>query len=74
MKDIAKAAKKDKDPKDSKESDDTISLNELNSLLAEPKMRLTGIYGEINEEKCSEAVGQNTMKFEYEKKKEEENK
>ena len=56
MKDIAKTAKKDKDTKDSKESDDTISLNELNSLLAEPKMRLTGIYGEINEEKCSEAV------------------
>jgi|TARA_B100000513_G_C11900670_1_gene185270 hypothetical protein len=25
-------------------------------------------------EKCSEAVGQNTMKFEYEKKKEEESK
>ena len=56
MKDIAKTAKKDKDPKDSKENDDTISLNELNNLLAEPKMRLTGIYGEINEEKCSEAV------------------
>ena len=40
--------------KDQKSSEDVISM--LNVALEKPELRVTGIYGDITEEKCSEAV------------------
>ncbi len=54
-------SKKDKESKEKEESPDKesgmISLSDLDSVLAEaPKLRIVGIYGDINEERCSEAI------------------
>jgi ATP-dependent Clp protease, protease subunit len=47
-------SKKDKEKKD---LEPTIDLSDLGSVLADaPKMRTIGIYGDINEERCSEAI------------------
>jgi ATP-dependent Clp endopeptidase proteolytic subunit ClpP len=43
--------------KDEKEKEETINLSDLESVFSEaPKMRIIGIYGDINEERCSEAI------------------
>lgn len=49
--------KKDEKKKQEKEKEDDTSLvTILNSAFEKPSLRITGIYGDITEEKCSEAI------------------
>ena len=50
-----KFAEKKKKKKD-KEEEDASLITFINSALDKPSLRVTGIYGDISEEKCSEAI------------------
>ena len=52
MKTFSSDSKKEKEP----EKDSTADLAALLSAPVQPELRLTGIYGDVTEEKCSEAV------------------
>ena len=45
-----------KKKKDEKKEDDASLITFINSALDKPSLRLTGVYGDITEEKCSEAI------------------
>ena len=46
----------DKKKKNDKNEEDTSLITFINSALDKPSMRIAGIYGDITEEKCSEAI------------------
>ena len=54
---VSKKKEKKEEKEETKEEYEAISLSDLSSVLTDaPKLRILGIYGDINEERCSEAI------------------